>query len=66
MVLIGLLYEKFCDHLNDQKLPNQMIYVSKQELLEIEEIDFNYSISKVNLINSSIDFSKLLSLSKFT
>lgn len=65
MVLIGLLYEKFCDNFNYQKFPNHMIYVSKQEVLRIKGITFEYNL-RVYLTNSKslIDFSKQLTLSK--
>ena len=64
MVLICLLNKNFFDNLNDQKLPLHFIHVSKRDVLKIERIDFDYSVSGINLTNSSIDLSKLLSLSK--
>ena len=65
MFLICLLYKNFCDNLNDQKLPSHVIHVYKQDITKIKRIDFCYSVSGINLTNSSIDLSKLLSLSKF-
>lgn len=65
MVLTCLLYENFCDNLYHQNFPNQIIHVSKQDILKIKGIDYDYSVSGINFTNSSIDLSKLLSLSKF-
>ena len=65
MVLIGLLYENFCDNLKSQKFPDHFIYFThKQDVLNIEQIDFNYSVSGVNLTSTSIDLSNLSTLSK--
>jgi len=45
--------------------PNHVIHVCKQDVLNIESIDFKHEYSEVNLINSSIiDLSKLVNLGK--
>ena len=63
MVLTGLLYKCFIDNLLN--FPNHVIYVCKQDVLNIESIDFKHEYSEVNLINSSkIDLSKLEELCK--
>ena len=53
MVLIGLLYKHFIDNLSNGNFPNHVIHVSKQYLLNIEEIRINYDMSEVNLPDSS-------------
>ena len=63
MVLTGLLYKCFIDNL--LSFPNHVIHVSKQDVLNIESIDFKHEYSEVNRINSSIiDLSKLEELCK--
>ena len=66
MVLIGLLYKHFIDNLKKDNLPSHVIHVSKQDLLNIEEIRICFEVSGVNLTDSSIiDLSNLKRLSKF-
>ena len=62
MVLIGLLYKSFIENLSN--FPSQIIHVSKQEVLNIESISFEYDFSAIELTNSTIDLSRLLLLSK--
>ena len=63
MVLTGLLLKCFIDNLLN--FPNHVIHVCKQDVLNIESIDFKHEYSEVNLINSSIiDLSKLEELCK--
>lgn len=64
MVLICLLLKYFHENITTQQFPNHVIRVSKQDLLKIKRIDFEYNISRINLTNSSIDLSKLEYLSK--
>ena len=64
MILIGLLLKYFHDNIKTQQFPNNVIRVSKQDLLKIKEINFEYNISAINLTNSSIDLSKLEYLCK--
>ena len=63
MVLIGLVYQSFSNNLL-LTFPNHVIYVRKQDVLNIESIDFAHSYSGVNLTCSSIDLSNLVGLSK--
>lgn len=62
MVLIGLLYKSFIENLSN--FPSQFIYVSKQDVSNIETISFEYDFSAIELTNSTIDLSRLLLLSK--
>ena len=62
MVLIGLLYKSFIENLSN--FPSHIIRVCKKDVLNIESIDFKYDLSGVELTNSTIDLSKLVSLSK--
>ena len=63
MVLIGLLYYSFTQNLL-LEIPNHVIRVGKQDVLNVESIDFQYKYSGVNLTCSSIDLSNLVNLSK--
>ena len=63
MVLIGLLQKQFFQNLQTEKFPSHVIVSRKQDLLEIQGIDFNYLLSGVNLTATSIDFSNLEELS---
>ena len=64
MVLIGLLYKCFIENLYN--FPNNVIRVCKQDVLNIESLEFDHEYSEVNLSSSStIDLSKLVNLSKF-
>ena len=62
MVLIGLLYESFLKNLSD--IPNHIIRVSKEDVLNIRSIHFEYAFGGVELVNnkSTIDLSKLVRL----
>ena len=67
MVLICLLIKCFHDNIKTQQFPNHLIRVSKQDLLKVKRIDFEYNnIRGINLTNSSIDLSKLEYLSNQT
>ena len=64
MVLIGLVYKCFIENLYN--FPNYVIYVYKQDVSNIEFIDFGHEYSEANLTSSStIDLSKLDILCKF-
>ena len=68
MILIGLLYTRFIENITSSKdFPsNHIIRVSKQEVLNIEVIDYKYDFIGVNLVNPSIiDLSNLVYLCKF-
>ena len=69
MILIGLLYTRFIENLTSRSKdfpPNHIIRVSKQEVLNIEVIDYEYDFIGVNLTNPSIiDLSNLVYLCKF-
>ena len=63
MVLIGLLYESFIVNLS--KLPNHIIQVRKQDVINIQTIRFTHHFKRVNLTGcSTIDLSKLEILCK--
>ena len=63
MLLIGLLNKYFNDNLFN--VPNHVIYVGKQDVLNIQSIFFSYDYSAVNLTSSSaFDLSKLVHLCK--
>ena len=71
MVLIHLLYKHICQYITTQKIPNNLIEVSKQGLLDhikkyLKGIEFeDGNIRAINLTNNSwIDLSKLEHLSK--
>ena len=68
MVLIGLLTKCFWDNITTRKFPNQVIHISKQDLLnmmnKIEHIEFKYPINGVNLNGSLNYLSKLEHLGK--
>jgi hypothetical protein len=51
MVLIALLYKKFS--INLLNFPNHVIHVRKDDILNIETIDFTHDYSAVNLTSSS-------------
>ena len=64
MVLIGLLYKSFIQNLSN--FPSNVIRVRKQDVLNIEYIDFKYDISGIELTNSAIiDLSRLVKLGNF-
>lgn len=63
MVLINLLYEYFWNNLNNQKFPNHVIHMTKQDLMKIEQIDVNCELSGIYL-TQEIGLSKLVRLSK--
>jgi hypothetical protein len=68
VILIGLLYTRFIENLTSSKdfPPNHIIRVSKQEVLNIEGIDYEYDFIGVNLTNPSIIYlSNLVHLCKF-
>ena len=65
MVLMGLLYKRFIQNLMSD-FPNHIINVSKEEVLNIESIRFEYDFIGVSLTNKSIDLSKLVNLCKLT
>ena len=63
MVLTGLLFKFFVDNIFNG--PNHVIHVRKEDVLNIQSIDFNYINNSVNLTSSStIDLSKLEYLCK--
>jgi len=71
MFLIHLLYNHICQYITTQKIPNNLIEVSKQGLLDhirkyLTGIEFEYgNIRAINLTNNLwIDLSKLEHLSK--
>ena len=67
MVLIGLLYKYICYNITTQEIPNHVVYVYKEDLLNIKLIDFRYgNIRGINLTNSSINLSNLEHLCKFS
>ena len=66
MVLIGLLLKSFRDNIKAQQFPNHVIRVSKQDLVKIQRIDFEYQTNSIDLTNSLVDLSKLEYLSKQT
>lgn len=62
MILIGLLFEYFLENIaNDDKFPNNVIHVRKQDVSNIYEIHFEYKTDEINLTNSSlsIDLSEI-------
>ena len=64
MVLTGLLYKCFTHNL--LKFRAHVIYVGKQDVLNIKSIVFTHQFSRVNLTSSStIDLSKFEELCKF-
>ena len=63
MLLIGLLNKYFMNNLF--KIPAHVIYVDKQDVLNIQDIFFSFDYSAVNLTSSSaFDLSKLVYLCK--
>ena len=53
MVLIGLIHECFFENLNNtQELPNHLIRVSRNNLLNVRSISCHYAMSGVNLTYS--------------
>ena len=58
MVLIGLLQNCFFENLKTEKFPSRLINVCKQDLLNIQRIDFRYNLIEVNL-TASIELSNL-------
>ena len=72
MVFIHVLYKHICEYITTQKIPNNLINISKQGLLDyigkyLKAIEFDHgNIRAINLSNNSwIDLSKLEHLSKF-
>ena len=65
MVLVCLLYKKFVENLSSN-FPNHVIRVRKEDVSNIETIEFKHSYSGVNLDGSSkmIDLSRLVNLCK--
>ena len=64
MVLICLLYKCFVENLSS-KFPNHVIRVRKEEVSNIEKIEFEHNYSGVNLTSSStVDLSRLVDLCK--
>ena len=66
MVLIGLLKKQFFENLKTEKFPSHVIISRKRDLLNIQKIDCNFPLTRVNLIPRSIDLSNLETLSKLT
>ena len=64
MVLICLLLEYWRENLINLNYPNHVISVRKRDIENIKMIDFPYSVREVKFTSSSMDFSKLKSLSK--
>jgi len=65
MVLIDLIYKKFFEYIKTEQFPNQTICVRKEDILDIQRINNqNYNFNGVNLTSSTIDLSKLETLSK--
>lgn len=68
MVFIGLIFKYICSCITTEKIPSNVINVSKHDLLDhisLKRIEFGYgNIIGVNLTDSSIDLSKLEYLSK--
>ena len=63
MVLTALLLKYFIDNLLN--LPNHVIHVRKEDVLNIQSIEYRHVYSDVNLTSSStIDLSKLVDLRK--
>jgi len=63
MILTGLLFKCLIDNLLN--IPNHVIYVRKEDVLNIESIKFYHYSSAINLNSSStIDLSKLEKLGK--
>lgn len=63
MVLTGLLYKRFIENLSN--FPSHIIQISKQDVNNIESINFYYDNSGIDLINSTtFDLSRLVKLSK--
>lgn len=57
MVLICLLHKHICNNITTQTFPNQLIQVTKQELLNISLIEFRYD--NIRAVNLSKDLSSL-------
>ena len=65
MVLTSLLFKCFIDNLLN--FPNHVIHVCKQDVLNIESIEYRNEYSSVVLNNlSTIDLSKLVNLGKIS
>ena len=63
MILIGVLFEYFIENI-DEKFPNHVIHVRKQDVSNIKAIIFFHINNGANLTSSStIDLSKLVQLS---
>ena len=63
MVLTGLLFKCFIYNLLN--FPNHVIHVRKEDVLNIESIEYKHEFSAVNLTGqSAIDLSKLEKLRK--
>ena len=66
MILIGLLQKHFFDNLETQKFPTHVIFVRKEDLLNIKEIQCD-NLKAVNVsAYKTIDLSALENLGKFT
>ena len=52
MVLIGLLQKYLIENLQTEKYPSHVIRVRKQNVLNINQINFSYNINAVNLTDS--------------
>ena len=64
MVLIGLFQKHFFDNFRTQKFPSHLIFVRKEDLLNVKKIKC-CNLKAVNLSASkSIDLSNLETLSK--
>ena len=64
MVLIGLLERNFLENLSEEKCPNHLIFVSKRDVLNIQEIYLPIFIRGIKLTYPSIDLSKLEKICK--
>ena len=63
-VLINLLLKYFLDNLSNEKYPNNVISVSKRDIVNIKEISYPLVVKRFKLNCSLIDLSKLERLSK--
>ena len=53
MVLIHLIYKKIEKYFKTQEFPNQNIFVSKQDILDIQKISLEcYEVTEVNLTST--------------
>ena len=65
MILIGLLQKRFFKNLQTEKFPSHVISVNKQDLFNVQRIDFRYKMIEVNL-TASKELSNLEALSEHT